>query len=107
MTPSSRRAGMADQPSDKETPSLMESDIVLAASGRRLCARIFERGRRSVSRPGVLFIHGLGSGQSGYRPRGEATARALDAVCLTFDLGGHGDSSGVRDELNPLDHLQD
>ena len=58
-------------------------------------------------RPGVLFIHGLHSTQSGYRERAEAVAAELGAVCLTFDLGGHGESEGRREGLALADHLAD
>jgi hypothetical protein len=37
----------------------------------------------------------------------ERTAEALGATCLTFDLGGHGESTGCRDQLAPTNHLTD
>ena len=43
--------------------------------------------------PAVLFIHGWSSNESGYRPRAEALVK-LGYICLTFDLIGHGHSSG-------------
>src|SRR5260370_28970612 len=82
MTLSTQGAGMADQPSDREAPTPAESDVVLAVAGRRICARVFEPGRGSGPRPGVLFIHGLGSDQPGSWPRAEATVGAFHAVCL-------------------------
>ena len=54
-----------------------------------------------------MFIHGLGSSQSGYISRAEAVTAALGIVCLTFDLGGHGESQGTLNELSPRDHLTD
>ena len=43
--------------------------------------------------PAVLFIHGWSSNESGYRTRAESLVR-LGYICLTFDLIGHGHSSG-------------
>lgn len=55
----------------------------------------------------MLFIHGLHSDQSGYQVRAEAAVKAFGLVCLTFDLSGHGHSSGVLGDLSPQDHLDD
>jgi hypothetical protein len=73
-------------------------------SGRRLTGRVFGP---AASRPGLLFVHGIDSSQAGYRERAEAAVERLGAVCLTFDLGGHGDSEGTRDVLSIRDHLAD
>jgi len=43
--------------------------------------------------PAVLFIHGWSSNESGYRTRAESIVK-LGYACLTFDLIGHGHSSG-------------
>lgn len=73
-------------------------------SGRGLAGRVFGP---EESRPALLFVHGIDSSQSGYRERAEAAVERLGAVCLTFDLGGHGESEGVRSALSIRDHLED
>src|SRR5688572_19871070 len=45
-------------------------------------------------RPGLLFLHGLNSSQAGYLARAEEAAAKLGAMSVTFDLSGHGASSG-------------
>jgi pimeloyl-ACP methyl ester carboxylesterase len=89
--------------------TVSERDVSIESSGRRLAGLIVEShdGASDVSRPGVLFIHGYGSDQRGYRPRAEAVAAAIMGVSLTFDLGGHGASTGSRDSLTERDHLAD
>jgi len=72
--------------------------------GRSLHGRLFGPARR---RPAILFIHGLHSTQAGYGERAEALVEELGAVCLTFDLGGHGESEGVQGSLSLADHIGD
>jgi pimeloyl-ACP methyl ester carboxylesterase len=57
--------------------------------------------------PGILFVHGLRSDQSGYRHRARMAASQLRVVCLTFDLSGHGEhvSSLPLESFSPQDHL--
>jgi uncharacterized protein len=80
---------------------------LIPRDGRTLAARLCipeaqpDRGR------GVLFVHGLRSDQSGYRDRAEAASAQIDATCLTFDLGGHGESTGDLEDLSLRDHLGD
>ena len=56
--------------------------------------------------PGVLFVHGWSS-------KGERYLRAAKklsekgAICLVFDLRGHGKSEGCIDDLSRKDHLHD
>lgn len=82
-------------------------EIQFESAGRRLSGRLFRPVPTGARGPGMLFIHGLGSSQTGYFRRGEAVSRSLSAVCLTFDLGGHGDGGEAWRELTPHDHLQD
>jgi pimeloyl-ACP methyl ester carboxylesterase len=56
---------------------------------------------------GLLFVHGLHSDQTGYRSRAEEATARLGTTCLTFDLGGHGESGGSPEELSLRDHLGD
>jgi pimeloyl-ACP methyl ester carboxylesterase len=83
------------------------SDIAIECDGRTLAARRFGRDDPAARGPAILFLHGLHSDQAGYQPRAEAVASHLGVVCLTFDLGGHGRSDGVRDDLSPHDHLHE
>jgi pimeloyl-ACP methyl ester carboxylesterase len=77
---------------------------IAATGGRSLHGRLFGQEPR---RPGILFIHGLHSTQAGYGERAEALAEQLGAVCLTFDLGGHGESEGAQAALSLADHIGD
>jgi uncharacterized protein len=81
-------------------------EITVDSSARRLAARQFAP-LGPPSGAAILFIHGAGSDQIGYRPRAEAASGLLGARCLTFDLGGHGESEGDAQTLAPWDHLQD
>jgi uncharacterized protein len=83
------------------------SDIVIPSGSRELAARIIAGARSTSRQRGLVFVHGLDSDQSGYRDRALAAAAELDAVCLTFDLSGHGRSTGALDELSARDHLGD
>jgi uncharacterized protein len=58
-------------------------------------------------RAGILLIHGLHSTQAGYQERAAALTEQLGAVCLTFDLGGHGESEGSQPVLSLADHVAD
>lgn len=62
--------------------------------------------RLSKKNPGILFIHGWTSSQTGYIPRAEAVSRR-GAICLTFDIRGHGESDGVFRQLSRQDHFND
>jgi pimeloyl-ACP methyl ester carboxylesterase len=80
---------------------------VFRSGDRKLSGRFFGLDEGPYPRPGLLFVHGLSSDQRGYRQRAEATSAALGAVCLTFDLSGHGKSEGALGSLSPRDHLSD
>ena len=91
-------------------------NIVFEAEGRPLFGKIFKPDNFAPSErspevrlPGILFIHGLNSDQSGYRVRAETASNNLNVACLTFDLSGHGkQGSTVKLEtLTPRDHLAD
>jgi pimeloyl-ACP methyl ester carboxylesterase len=82
-------------------------DITIDSDGRRLAARRMDGGDIATDKPAILFLHGLHSDQTGYEPRAKAAASSLGAVCLTFDLGGHGRSDSDADSLSLRDHLHD
>jgi len=86
----------------------MEMQEVSFTSGNRvLMGCIFDPGRAGTARRGVLFVHGQGSSQKGYEHRARMVSRSLDAVCLTFDLSGHGRDAANFDRYSVYDHLQD
>lgn len=79
---------------------------------RRLSGSFTEPTGGDVDLPAVLFVHGLGSDQSGYRSRAVATTVGLSSVCLTFDLSNHGSSdrlpsASIRDHLGDVVHAYD
>lgn len=83
--------------------------ICIPSGGRTLSANVVgasvdgpEHGR-----PGILFLHGFNSSQAGYVARAKAAAADLEAVSVTFDFGGHGQSSGDLHSLSIADHLDD
>jgi pimeloyl-ACP methyl ester carboxylesterase len=82
---------------------------VFQSDGRDLSGRYFDSDGTPSPKPGLLFVHGLHSDQSGYQRRAEVVSAALGAVCFTFDLSGHGESAGAGtlDEFTPRDHLLD
>jgi pimeloyl-ACP methyl ester carboxylesterase len=74
---------------------------------RRLVGRIFDRSGGDTAVRAVLFVHGQGSSQTGYRNRARLASRNLDAICMTFDLSGHGGDAANFARYSVYDHLQD
>jgi pimeloyl-ACP methyl ester carboxylesterase len=74
---------------------------------RRLFGRVFEPREARTGRRGVLFVHGMGSSQVAYEPRARTLTEKLDAVCLTFDLSGHGGDADRFDRYSVFDHIDD
>ena len=56
--------------------------------------------------PGVLLVHGWDGSQQQYMALAREVA-ALDCVCLTFDLRGHGLNIADRDRVTRDDNLRD
>lgn len=56
---------------------------------------------------GLLFVHGYASDRAGYANRAAAVTERLGWTCLTFDLGGHGQSAGELRQLRREDHVTD
>lgn len=56
--------------------------------------------------PGLIFIHGWKSDQTGNIKRAGEISK-LEFVCLTLDLRGHGESEGTIDQFSRKDHLED
>ena len=83
-------------------------DRMLFASGdRQIVGDLFVPQRRGGGRPGLLFVHGRGSSRRGYVRRAAAACAGLDAVSLTIDLSGHGESVGDPERFTPANHADD
>lgn len=66
-------------------------DVRIPVADRRLRGKLLVAGDDRLRRPGILFVHGWGSSQR----QNAGTAKrliGLGAVCLTFNLTGHGRS---------------
>jgi pimeloyl-ACP methyl ester carboxylesterase len=81
--------------------------VSFPSGSRPLTGRVFTPSLPRSGRPAVLFVHGQKSSQRGYEDRAVLASRDLDAVCLTFDLSGHGDDASNYDKYSVFDHLQD
>jgi uncharacterized protein len=91
----------------------MES-VVIQAEDRQLAGSLFRPDTSASASPsgkfpGLLFVHGFRSDQGGYQERARVAAHELGAVCLTFDLSGHGAHGSATDlrSLTPRDHIVD
>ena len=82
-------------------------ETTFQSANRQLHGRLFSLGTSLDQRRAILFVHGLGSGQDGYQKRAATASRKLDAVCLTFDLSGHGVDAPNFAEYSIDDHFQD
>ena len=81
--------------------------MTIESAGRRLAATVIDGHAGAAAAPAILFLHGLGSDRGGYVSRAPGVAESVGAVCMAFDLGGHGESDGDLDELSLRDHLAD
>lgn len=81
-------------------------DISFKTGKDNLSGTLFYPPHLKALNPAVLFVHGWASSQTGYVPRALALARS-GAVCLTFNLRGHGNSDGKISQFSRKDHLQD
>jgi pimeloyl-ACP methyl ester carboxylesterase len=81
--------------------------VSFTSGNRMLSGCFFDETRRGTGRRGVLFVHGYGSSQNGYQERARVVSRSLDALCLTFDLSGHGSDAANLNRYTAYDHLQD
>jgi len=85
----------------------LNEELNFDSGPRQLAGRLFSPQEGAEGGIGVLFIHGSDSHQGGYHSRAEAVTESLGATCLTFDLSGHGESEGSREQLSARDHLGD
>jgi dienelactone hydrolase len=77
----------------------------IPSAGRDLAARLFTPPNPDGA--AALFIHGWRSSKEGYTARVQPLVDRLGVTCLTFDLGGHGHSTGELAGLSPEDHVTD
>jgi uncharacterized protein len=82
-------------------------ELVFPSGGRELTGRLFDSVRGGATRRAVLFVHGQGSSQESYKHRAEVASASLEAVCLTFNLSGHGKDIGDSGEYSVIKHLDD
>src|SRR5947209_1464331 len=89
-----------------KSTEMIQQEVSLRPADRRLRGRLFGSGA-SWHQPALMFVHGLESSQSAYANRAESASRALDLLCLTFDLSGHGDDASNFAKYSVVDHLED
>src|SRR5215831_3998036 len=75
----------------------------IASEGRVLVGRLFVP--EKVER-GVLIVHGYGAEGRTCDQYGKLL-KGLGTMSLVFDLSGHGQSAGIREELSVADHVAD
>ena len=80
--------------------------IFFKVDGDNLFGTILYPSKLKDKNPAVLFVHGWTSSQKSYIPRAEAVSKC-GAICMTFNLRGHGDSGGNIKEFSRKDHLKD
>jgi dipeptidyl aminopeptidase/acylaminoacyl peptidase len=81
--------------------------LIFPSGRRELTGRLFDHVRGGATRRAVLFVHGQGSSQESYKHRAEVASASLEAVCLTFNLSGHGKDIGDSEEYSVVEHLDD
>ncbi len=56
--------------------------VAFSVQERRLTGHIFRSASTQLPCPGILFVHGLGSSQNGYRQRAERMTQAINSAAL-------------------------
>jgi pimeloyl-ACP methyl ester carboxylesterase len=87
--------------------SLSTQKVSFSSGNRRLPGFIFGLRPSGAARRGILFVHGQGSSQTGYEHRARSASTELNAICLTFDLSGHGDDAANLARYSVYEHLED
>ncbi len=80
--------------------------IIFKVDGQKIKGTLIFPSKLKAKNPGVLFIHGWESNKTGYIPRAQTVA-ANGAICLIFDMRGHGNSGSKLANLSRKDHLKD
>ena len=80
--------------------------INFLVNGQKIKGTLIFPKKVKFDNPAVLFIHGWTSNETGYIPRAQVVAKH-GAICLIFNLRGHGESGGSLEEFSRKDHLKD
>lgn len=80
--------------------------ITIIVDGETLKGFLFYPLHEKRKNPAILFIHGWTSAQDRYTNQAK-NLTSLGVVCLTFDLRGHGDSTGDINNQTRQDFLDD
>lgn len=81
-------------------------DVYFKVDSQKLKGTLIFPQKLKPKNPGVLFIHGWNSKGERYLREAQKLAEK-GAICLIFDLRGHGKSEGRIDDLSRKDHLDD
>lgn len=83
----------------------MQKQISFSSDNYTIQGKLIFPNNQLVNPPGIMFIHGWMSNQNRYTIRADALAK-LGFLCLTFDLPGHGESSGDINYITRNDFIQ-
>ena len=81
-------------------------DVAIESGERLLPGRLWS-GTRDPEPRRILFVHGYQTSQTRYAPRAQSASDHLAAICLTFDLSGHGRDAARSPSYAVSDHLDD
>lgn len=81
-------------------------DVVIESGIRLLPGRLWS-GTREPEQRRILFVHGYQSTQTNYALRAQSASADLAAICLTFDLSGHGRDAARLSSYAFSDHIDD
>lgn len=81
-------------------------DVTFNVGKDKLRGQLFYPSDLKDKNPAVIFLHGWTSGQDRYADQAKDLTR-LGAICLTFDLRGHGISDGDINNQTRQDFLDD
>jgi uncharacterized protein len=82
-------------------------EVFFPAGRHELSGRVFDCAGGGAARRGILFVHGQGSSQESYKHRAETASATLEAICLTFNLSGHGEADANSEKYSVREHLND
>jgi dienelactone hydrolase len=83
------------------------TEIALHTADREQHGTLFAPESVAVNLAAVLFLHGYESGRTGYAEYAQRLTQESGIVCLTMNLGGHGDSVGDLHSLTPRNHCKE
>jgi pimeloyl-ACP methyl ester carboxylesterase len=80
--------------------------LSFSSGSRQLMGSLYLQSSAVANKRAVLFVHGQKSSQRAYKQRAEYVSSDLDAICLTFDLSGHGEDSANFSSFSAREHLE-